>query len=230
MARLLVHVEGSTEERFVNEILEPHLCRLGFERVDARLLGKPRLRAGRGGIRAWSSVRKEIVNRLREDRACLATTMVDYYGLPQHGAKAWPGRANGVGADVAQKARWVESALAEEIRTELGDDLGRCRFVPFVTMHEFEGLLFSDCEAFGHGIGRPDLVSEFQSIRDRFPTPEDINDSVTTAPSKRVRNLVPGYQKPLLGTIAVQRIGLAAIRSECPHFRAWLEQLEALPR
>jgi hypothetical protein len=29
------------------------------------------------------------------------------------------------------------------------------RFVPFVVMHEFEGLLFSDCAAFSRGIAAP---------------------------------------------------------------------------
>lgn len=37
MARLLVHVEGETEETFVNEILAPHLRQHGFDRVSARL-------------------------------------------------------------------------------------------------------------------------------------------------------------------------------------------------
>ena len=39
MTRLLVHVEGETEEMFVNEVLAPHLYRRGFSRVAARLLG-----------------------------------------------------------------------------------------------------------------------------------------------------------------------------------------------
>ena len=51
-----------------------------------------------------------------------------------------------------------------------------------------------------------------------------------TAPSKRIESLVPGYKKPVLGTLAVLEIGLEAIRSECPHFRGWLERLEGIPR
>jgi hypothetical protein len=38
--------------------------------------------------------------------------------------------------------------------------------------------------------------SEFQEIRNQFLTPEEIDDSPVTAPSKRVEALVPGYQKP----------------------------------
>jgi Domain of unknown function (DUF4276) len=102
------------------------------------------------------------------------------------------------------------------------------RFVPFVVMHEFEGLLFSDCAAFSRGIGRSDLEVGFRKIRDQFATPEEINDSPNTAPSKRVEALVQGYQKPLLGVLAVLEIGLSRIRAECPHFDGWLRQLESL--
>src|SRR5882724_4110394 len=93
MARLLIHVEGETEESFVNEVLADHLYGCGYESVSARLVGNARLRERRGGIRAWLSARKDIISHLKEDRGCFATTMVDYYGLPQTGEKAWPGRA-----------------------------------------------------------------------------------------------------------------------------------------
>ena len=38
MSRLLVHVEGQTEETFVNELLRPHLASLGWSMVSARLI------------------------------------------------------------------------------------------------------------------------------------------------------------------------------------------------
>jgi hypothetical protein len=95
-------------------------------------------------------------------------------------------------------------------------------------MLEFEGLLFSDCIAFSRAISRPDLEGNFRDIRDQFATPEEIDDSPVTAPSKRIEALEPRYQKPLLGVRAAQEIGLARIQAECPHFRAWLNQLETL--
>jgi hypothetical protein len=48
------------------------------------------------------------------------------------------------------------------------------RFVPFVVMHEFEGLLFSDCAGFSRGIARPALEAEFCKIRNQFTSPEEI--------------------------------------------------------
>jgi hypothetical protein len=228
MARLLVHVEGQTEEDFVNEILRDHLVSLGYESVDARIIGNARLRRKRGGIRPWPSVRRDIINHLRQDLGCIATTMVDFYGLPQEGDGAWPGRAGAIGPDVQRKASRVERALLNSVAQEMGAGFDQRRFLPFVVMHEFEGLLFSDCSAFGRGIGRPEKASEFGQIRNKFGTPEDINDSPVTAPSKRIEGLIPGYEKPLLGTLAVLEIGLNRIREECPHFAAWLDKLESL--
>ena len=123
----------------------------GFSRIGARLIGNARQRDRRGGIRAWTAVRKDIVNHLREDRGSIATTMVDYYGLPQTGSKAWPGRVLASGFSLsAKKARTVETALLEDIAQVMGPRFEQERFIPYVMMHEFEALLFSDCR----GIGR----------------------------------------------------------------------------
>jgi hypothetical protein len=226
MVRLHVHVEGLTEERFVNSVLCPHLVRLGYSTVTAKLLGNARLRSRRGGINSWASARRDILNHLREDRSCLATTMVDFYGLPKAGQEAWPGRAGALTGSSEAKAALVERALQEDICAALDEDPARCRFVPFVVMHEFEGLLFSDCEVFGREIGHQEVVPDLQAIRDGFGSPEDINDSPTTCPSRRVAGLVPGYQKPLFGILAATAMGLDRIRRHCPHFADWLTRLE----
>jgi len=211
MTRLLVHVEGETEETFVNELLASHLYGHGYSSVSARLIGNARQRDRRGGIRAWSAVRKDILRHLNEDADALSTTMVDFYALPQSGEKAWPGRAEAAQRVFAEKAAAVENALLADICGEAGGNVYRKRFAPYVMMHEFEGLLFSDASKLGAGIGRPDLSLQFQVIRDQFESPEHINDSLLTAPSKRIIGLFPGYDKPLMGTLAALEIGLAAI-------------------
>ncbi|MFZ4624633.1 MAG: DUF4276 family protein [Rhodoferax sp.] len=229
MTRLLIHVEGETEESFVNEVLAPHLYGCGYAKVSARLVGNARQRDRRGGIRAWGAVRKDILHHLKEDAGCLSTTMVDFYALPQTGDRAWPGRAKAAQLAFSVKAKTVESALLADICHALGHGAEVCRFVPFVMMYEFEGLLFSDAAKLGRGMGRADLVPQFQAIREQFATPEEINDSPQTAPSKRILDLFPRYEKPLMGTLAVLEIGLDAIRQECPLFRAWIERLEHWP-
>ena len=223
MSRLLVHVEGQTEESFVNEVLAPHLRGVGYTNVSARLLGNARQRQRRGGVRQWSQVRTEILNHLKEDQSIVATTMVDYYGMPD----TWPGRVSAKRQDIlSERASLLKDALRDDISKSLGDDFDPRRFVPFVLMHEFEGLLFSDPERFGLSIGRPDLVSKLQAIRSEFDTPEEINDSPDKAPSKRVKTLYEGYQKPLMGVLAMEAIGLDGIRKECPLFNNWIKELE----
>ncbi|MBM3736161.1 MAG: DUF4276 family protein [Acidobacteria bacterium] len=219
MSRLLVHVEGQTEESFVNEVLAPHLSHHGYYSVSARIVGNPRAR--RGGIRAWPEVKREIAGHLRNDSGCLATTMIDYYGMPQSGSGAWPGRAEAQTRPAAKRAEFVEQAMLADIGEELG-----ARFVPFVVMHEFEALLFSDCRTFAESIGKPTLGKALGTIRRQFASPEEINDSPDGAPSKRIIAIMPGYRKPLFGVIAASEIGLERIRQECRHFDTWLSKLE----
>ena len=221
MNRLLVLVEGVTEESFVNEVLEPHLRTFGYIQVAARLLGNARQRSHRGGIRGWASERRNLEDQLRQDSGIVVALMVDYYALPLSGPRAWPGRAASAGADA------VEDALRECIARRMGPGFDRSRFQPLVMMHEFEAMLFSDCAAFGRAIGRLDLIPDFQAIRDSVGSPEEIDDSPETAPSKRIGALYGGYEKPLMGALAALEIGLDRIRAACPHFRTWLERLEA---
>ena len=221
MSRLLVLVEGETEETFVNQVLARHLHCRGYESVTARLLGRVRPRSQRGGIPPWSSAKGEVVRFLKEDTGIAVALMVDYYGLPESGKDGWPGRSAGAGADT------VEQAIGEDIASAMGRGFDRGRFLPCVTMHEFEALLFSDCEAFGRALERPGLGRSLQNIRNRFSNPEKIDDSPEGAPSKRIERLIPKYEKPLMGNLAALEIGLDKIRTECPHFRGWLERLEA---
>jgi hypothetical protein len=198
--------------------------------VAARLLGNARLRRNRGGIRSWIVTRNEIVSHLKQDGGCIVTTMVDFYGLPADGDHAWPGRSNTAHLPSLDRVQRVEEALRLDVTSQMGPSFNQNRFQPFVLMHEFEGLLFSDCVAFARGIGEPALAGPFAAIRAGFQTPEDINDSPQTAPSKRVEQLMPEYEKPLFGVLAILEIGLTKVRSECPHFSDWLSKLELFAR
>ena len=226
MTRLIVHVEGPTEETFVNEVLSEHLYQRGHADVSARIIGKARARGRRGGIVPWEIARQGVLNHLREDQGRYVSTMVDYYAMPN----GWPGRADApTELAASDRAEAIEDALLEAVCTAMGTSFNPNRFVPYVMMHEFEAMLFSDCDSFGRAIGRSDLIGNFQAIRNLFRSPEEIDDSPLTAPSKRIKDLLPGYDKPVGGTVGVLGIGLDTIRSECQHFADWLERLESLP-
>ncbi len=152
--------------------------------------------------------------------------MVDYYGMPQEGQAAWPGRTGARTRESSQRSQTVEAAIAADVGREMGTSFDLRRFIPYVVMHEFEALLFSDCDGFARGVVRPDLAPSFQAIVDHCGTPEEIDDSPDSAPSKRIEEILPAYQKPLHGNLAALEIGLCAMRSACPGFRRWLERLE----
>jgi hypothetical protein len=77
-------------------------------------------------------------------------------------------------------------------------------------------------------LGRVDLAEQFLAARGSL-APEEIDDGVETAPSKRIGRITKyKYEKVLAGTRAAAASGIPRISQECPHFRAWLEWLETL--
>lgn len=228
MTRLLVHVEGQTEESFVNEVLGPHLYQIGYTLVNARLMGNARQRHRRGGVRGWQSAKRDIIGHLRDDPNAIATTMVDFYGMPRSGDRAWPGRAEAALALFSDRASKVEEGMLHDIVVEMGQGFNPMRFVPFVVMHEFEAILFSDCREFANALSKPDLEGDFETVRNQFRSPEEINDRIDYSPSARILKLLPNYQKVNDRVSAARRIGLDSIVRECPHFAEWLERLALL--
>lgn len=222
MARLLLHVEGLTERAFVRELLGPHLYGFGYSAVASRLIGESKQSNRRGGIKPWPVVRQGIVEQLRGDPGSIASTMVDFYGLPQE----WPGRA-GVAADF-EFPNNIERLMLDDVGRAMGGGFRPARFIPFVMLHEFEALLFSDCEILAETAGHPGLAADLQSIRNQFASPEHIDDAPETAPSKRLETLLPGYEKAAQGTAAAAAIGLDSIGGQCAHFRGWLARLQSI--
>jgi hypothetical protein len=206
MGKVYVVVEGETEETFVDELLAPHLNALGHRLV---LLPEE--------IQNYSRVKKRVRSLLRDTTASLVTTMFDYYGLP----KKFPGRKKPEGVRTLDKVRFVEA----QFRADIGDP----RFHPYLSLHEFEALLFSDPGKIALALGLDDrLTTRLSRIRASFPTPEDIDDDPTTAPSKRLVAVFPGYVKPIDGVRIANDIGLETIRQECPHFNDWLTLLDGI--
>lgn len=224
--RLLVHVEGKTEERFVNRVLRPHLVNQGYFSVSARLIGDAHQRSNRGGGQSWQSVQRGILRHLRKDKNVVVTTMVDYYGMPQSRSKQWPGRIAATSLPFERKAEVVQNALAEDIRKNMGRTFDPRRFIPYVSMHEFEALLFSDCHSFADSVQHPEIGDAMQEVLDQFGNPEKIDDSPQTAPSKRILALIPSYDKEDMGVRAIQEIGLENILGKCQNFACWLSRLE----
>src|ERR1019366_7833436 len=74
----------------------------------------------------------------------------------------------------------------------------------YLSLHEYEGLLFSDPDALAHALRQPSLAHPFHQVRNDFPTREDINDDPESAPSKRVIAIYPAYRKVIEGALAAK--------------------------
>jgi hypothetical protein len=220
MIRVHVICEGQTEEMFVNEVIFRSLAPKGIEVYPSKI-GKP---GHKGGNLRFDRLLFDVRARLLGDGKSYCTTFFDYYGLPND----FPGKEEArTKVGFREKADCLLDALSKELKKELGENPLR-RFIPYVQMHEYEGLLFSDVAAFSRGINQNELERPFQAIRDQFNSPEEINDSPITAPSKRIKGLFPGYEKPIYGSLAALEVGIDAIRRECPLFDGWMKRLEAL--
>lgn len=102
------------------------------------------------------------------------------------------------------------------------------RFIPYVQVYEFEAQFFSDPTKMAQGMDKVELEAAFTEIANSFDSPENINNSPQTAPSKRIEKHIFGYEKPLLGTLAALEVGLDTMREKCLLFDSWLKNIEAM--
>ena len=150
--------------------------------------------------------------------------MIDFYGL----GAGFPGTPLPAQISNIEKVKRIEQAVKQDICERIPDFRPDVRLIPYLSLHEYEALLFRDPDVFAEAIQQPGCAAGFRKIRDDFPTPEDIDDDPTTAPSKRVSAEYAGYSKVIEGTLAARAVGIARMRSECPHFQEWVETLESL--
>lgn len=224
--RLIVAVEGQTEDNFVRRMLQPHLWDYGMA-VSATIVGKAKAaakgnsgKAARGGG-CYADWERDIRNCLKDNPApdFRLTTLFDLYGLPDD----FPERARTTSdRSQAERCDRLQQAMASRI-----DDW---RFIPYLQLHEFEALVIAclpDLEAL---YDAPDQLAGLARLQAEVASlePEEINDSKETAPSKRLLRQIPGYRKQQDGPDAIELSDLDHVRSRCPRFNAWLTRLEGL--
>lgn len=211
---LRILCEGQTEQNFVTQVLAPYLRAF---RVFPT--AEPLSRGGFGTVSfqtLYDAIKRD-VGRSRDHQ--YVTTMFDLYGLSD-----FPGVTRQAGESTAARVARIEQLMSEALPNE--------RFVPYIQVHEFEAFVFVDLDELpsqfpdGEADGAPARLREAVGAT----PPEEINDGVLTAPSKRVIQEVPAYQymKTIAGPAITKRIGLAKLRDACPHFRQWVARLEQL--
>ena len=221
MKRALILVEGQTEERFVKDVLAPHLAALQLYIVPTLLTTKV-VKNGpnfKGGVTSFekfeADLRRLLAGAGAGSGSALVTTMLDYYRLPND----FPGMATRP-APMAFPTRIIH------VETSLSNHFHDGRFLPFLALHEFEAWVFSCPHTLPAVMAEPAKQPKFASVCNSVKTPEQINERPGYNPVARIESLFPSYRKPLHGPVATQRIGLQMIRGRCPHFNAWLDRLE----
>ena len=220
-------VEGPTEQLFVRDVLAPAMSVKGIYLHAARI-GSP---GHKGGDIRFERAKSDIGNFLRQRSDTYVSTMFDYFRIDAD----WPGReeirgkvSSGAALSAAEKAKLMEEATRQKIVASFGSNNADRRFIPYISMHEFEALLFSDPVVLAEKIKvEPKSV---QQILAKCGSPEEINDRPETAPSKRIAALMSGYQKIVMGKSIAEAIGIATMRRQCPHFDQWLTTLEQLQK
>lgn len=211
MRGLYILSEGSTEEEFVNSCLRPYFNDFGI--YDVRAILMETSPGYKGGDISYQRYKRNAEILLKRESDIVVTSIIDFFRLKPdfpcyEESKLIP--------DKMQRVEFLEHAISH--------DISHKRFLPYIQLHEFEGLLFSDTRGFDYlpHIPKMNLIKLHRAVEE-CGNPELLNDGDETAPSKRLIKLIPGYSKALYGPIIADEVGIKNIKSRCIRFNRWLE-------
>jgi hypothetical protein len=207
--------EGQTEEEFVNGILRPFFY--SHQIYDVRPILMTTSKGQKGGDVKYDRLKFNIDKLLKRETDILVTTFIDFFRLKNDfpNYKAAQEKQNKI-----HKVDFLEQALADAINNP--------RFIPYIQLHEFEGLLFAAKDGFEF---LPDLkktnLNILLSAVNEKENPEELNDGELTAPSKRLEQLIPGFDKnkPFYGGLIAEVNTIDPILRRCLRFKVWVETL-----
>lgn len=134
MKRLIIICEGETEQEFCKDVLYNHFISRDI------VIETPLIKKSMGGIVAWEHIKSQIILHFKED--VTVTLLIDFYGIKDyHNFSKWAERKTIV--NKIDRMTFLENAMKEDV-----DDRVRFRFIPYIQLHEFEGLLFNNIETF----------------------------------------------------------------------------------
>lgn len=197
-----ISVEGQTEAYFAKYVLARYLKNYNIRLADPIILG--------GNV---NLPRLESVLHLMSGDYDYVTTLYDFYGFE------------------GKQEFETKDSLCRRIKNE--GVLRHCdNLIPYIQMYEFEALLFSDLEILCKYMDDdPAVVQKYVELFKhnlKGQKPEQVNNSILTAPSKRIHSIFRRYRKSLYGYVIAQEIGVVKIREMCPNFDRWIEKLVSL--
>lgn len=218
MKRLIIVCEGQTEQEFCIDILQPHLNQFGI------IIQNPTIKKTAGGIVRWATLKNQIETHLKQDQTAFVTTLIDFYGIhPYHNYPNWLQASQHNNKNIGMDL--MEQGMQSDIPAQF-----QHRFIPYIQLHEFEGLLFCDINVFDNGFEKNEFLDYNYLVEtiNNNQNPELINDSTITAPSKRLDRIFKDYSKITHGCLIAQDIGINNIRAKCPRFDKWIDNLEKI--
>ena len=127
---VMILCEGETEDLFARNILSPYLEMYNVYITTVIL----------GGVSRYAGIKKDLEKLGKSRNYKLLTTMLDYYKLP----KDVPGVNNCSDTEPCKIAEHIEKSIYEDLKDKMLVE----NFSPYIQMHEFEALLFSDVKCF----------------------------------------------------------------------------------
>ncbi len=215
MKNIYIYCEGQTEESFINKVLAPYFANMMIYVKPIIHTTKRTARAKyKGGVINYNKIRRELQALCKQHPNEFVTTMFDYYRMPGNTPMIDCKEAN-----IYKRMEFIEEAI--------NHDIGQINCFFNLMLHEFEGVLFSSPSSFNL-ITDVDKVAEIQRIRNDAESPEHINNSPETAPSKRLEKLIPNYAKVISAALLSENMGIDIILKECKHFAAWMEKIKSV--
>ena len=222
--KVYIITEGQTESNFVNKVLRPYFSGRSITLIPCTLITKNDKKAGRqykGGISHYSRAKNDILKCLayrKKSREVYISTLFDFYRL----SNDFPGFDNAQKInDPYSKVKSLEKSLQDDI------DENGVFFLPYLSLYEFEALLFSDINIMKNHFFEIDITPLIKTGLE-YPNPELINNGEQTSPSKRILQCIPEYTKSIDGIAIAQKIGLDVLRKKWKHFNEWINKLEGL--
>jgi len=215
MKRLVFLVEGNSEVVFINQFIIPYLYSLGFENVmHAQPIITNRKQHKKGGMVNYDHLKNDL-NRVIAQGNVIITTLIDFFKLPP----SFPNYT-------------TDSQGISDIEQGVVDDFADFPdLIPYIQKYEFEALMFSKIDGFEIVMDDDKQLREIQDIMNKFPNPEDINNSPQTAPSKRLERIFAigqeRYEKVVHSELIFEMLDIQSILDKCPRFKMWIEKIIA---
>lgn len=212
--RLIIVVEGETEEEFVNRILKPYFASKNIFNVKCF-----KIKHSRGGLSKYSHFRRDILKCIYQQDA-VVTSLIDFYALPTDFPEYEKAKQE---MDKNKQVQILEQEIKKEIEKSQKQEFNN--FIPYIQLHEFEALIFSSINGFDGFEKNKIDIENIEKILKNYANPEDINDNKSTAPSKRLLKHIKGYNKIVDGNMMIQKIGIDVVIKKCKRFSGWLDKI-----